>query len=550
MARQLYRFQLQDEVSPGIYAAIDDADQSRVTIIEVRPRSDKYPEDLKDLDEIANRVGCEVFSAGAYRYLVSRSEVQTNQITAELRNRGLLAKPAPASEKISHKPRRVLPILIALCLLIAAAVALYIFMRPPETLLRLEGSTTIGNELAPRLLVGFLRSKGAKDIQELPMTPQNKTHHDVRATLAGQWRPVIFSVIANGSGNSFKALHSHQADIGMSSRPINDKEVDLLSGEGNMRSPCCETIIGLDGLAVVVNDGNPVDELSREQLGLIFHGTIHDWSQVGGRPGPIHLYGRKPDSGTFDTFVDRVLKGDKAAFAPSLQVKESGDEITAAVASDAGGIGYVGLAQIHPAKALQISDGPNTASLLPSPFTVGTEDYVLSRRLFLYTPAQPTELAREFAEYAASPEGQEIVESVGYVKQTPSFENPPIPAAAPAAYRARVEGLSRLSINFRFQSNSDKLDNKALADIPRVRAALFEKHIRTGVQVIGFADSKGSASGSQKVSDQRAKVIAEKLRAYGIEVQDVGFGSAMPVADNDTDEGRQKNRRVEVWAKQ
>jgi outer membrane protein OmpA-like peptidoglycan-associated protein len=93
------------------------------------------------------------------------------------------------------------------------------------------------------------------------------------------------------------------------------------------------------------------------------------------------------------------------------------------------------------------------------------------------------------------------------------------------------------------------LDNKALADIPRIVDALSRRDVHTGVKVLGFADSKGTPAQNQRVSEQRAEVVAKSLRAYGIQVESFGFGSAIPVQDNATAEGRDKNRRVEIWSR-
>jgi len=458
-----------------------------------------------------------------------------------------MVQPLPPSRK--GKGRIALWISLAVVLLLAgAAASYYFFFLPPETVLRLEGSTTVGDELAPRLLEAFLKSQGAEDIREVPGTGENKAHRDVQAKLHGSWRPVTFSVLANGSPNAFTALASSRADIGMASRQIKDEEVITLQKLGNMKSPGSENVVAMDGIAVIVNRNNPVPNLTRQQIGQIFRGNITNWEQVGGQSAPIHLFGRDQESGTFDTFVARVLGGDKKAFAPGLKIEKNGDDIAKEIASDPDGIGYVGLAQIGSNKALPISDGPGTTPLMPSEFTVATEDYILSRRLYLYVPANPTEMARKFVDFALSPDGQKVVADVHYVTQTPHFEVFPIPDDAPADYKARVTGLRRMSLDFRFLPNVTTLDNKALADIPRVVAALNQNGIHN-VQVLGFADSKGLPQRNQELSEERARVVADTLKPYGITVEWAGFSSAIPVADNATDEGRNKNRRVEVWAR-
>ena len=178
---------------------------------------------------------------------------------------------------------------IAAILVVAAAVY-FLFFFPPETMLRLEGSTTVGDALAPAMLKAFLANEGAKDIEDVPASGDDKDHRDVRAKLPDHWRPVVFSVVANGSPNAFKALAAGRADIGMASRPIKDDEVRILSNLGDMRSPACEYIVALDGIAVIVNRNNPVPPLTRQQLNAIFRGTITDWARSAQNRRPIRFY--------------------------------------------------------------------------------------------------------------------------------------------------------------------------------------------------------------------------------------------------------------------
>ena len=173
----------------------------------------------------------------------------------------------------------------------------------------------------------------------------------------------------------------------MASRKIKPAEQAMLTALGDMTSPACEHVLALDGIAIVVNKGNAVPSLSRKQIEAIFSGQTTDWSQVGGRPGHIELFARDDRSGTYDTFKSLVLES--ASLAPETKRFEDSNALSDAVAADPNGIGFVGLPFVRSARAVPVSD-QNTAPLLPSAFTVAREDYVFSRRLFLYTPANPT----------------------------------------------------------------------------------------------------------------------------------------------------------------
>jgi phosphate transport system substrate-binding protein len=183
-------------------------------------------------------------------------------------------------------------------------------------------------------------------------------------------------------------------------------------------------------------------------------------------------------------------------------------------------------------------------------FTVATEDYVLSRRLFLYTPAAPQNaLVSWFIDFALSEEGQEIVHRIGFVKQSIDSQRPVRPANASRDYLAATNQAERLSLNFRFRSGKSELDSKALRDVNRLSTFFSDSRLRDRKLVLlGLADGKGAAAANLKLSRDRARIVAEHLVARGLSPNFVtGVGSELPIASNDTEQGRERNRRVEVW---
>jgi phosphate transport system substrate-binding protein len=465
--------------------------------------------------------------------------------------------PPPSAPEPVRRNNTKLFALIGGAVVLAAAAAFFFFWPSPETVLRLEGSANVGNDLAPALLRAFARHEGGTNISVqsnvIDDSSGNKaTQSQVRANMPGKWRPEVFQVLANESGNAFKALQGKTAEIGMASRRIDDKQVKELADIGDMRSPASEMVLGLDGIAVIVNRANPVAMLTRQQVTAIFSGRIADWSAVGGQPGAIHLYGGNPASGAFDTFVTLALAGDKKAFSPDLHVKENvkenGEAVAGAVASDPGGAGYVALSRIGPAKAVAVSDGAGTSALMPTPFNVATEDYVLSRRLYLYLPRNPSPMARRFAAFAEGPDGQDVVKQINFVEQKGGLIQQSVPASAPEKYRQLTAGRRRMTFDFRFEPGGDELDNKALADVERAVSSLSALSIKD-VYLLGFGDNGGTYQKDLELSRDRAIAVGKRLQERGLNVYTEGFSSEMPVADNSTDDGRSKNRRVEVWVK-
>ncbi len=418
-------------------------------------------------------------------------------------------------------------------------------INPDDIILRLSGSNTIGESLAPALAEEFLKQQGATDVKIISGDRDDEVF--VEGILPGDRAPKAIQIHAHGSATAFEDLASGRADIGMASRKIKPDEAAQLAGLGDMTSPTCEHIVGLDGIAVIVSRKNPVRTLSKDQIAQIFTGATGNWLQAGGTDGAINLYARDDKSGTYDTFRTLVL--DKAALAPSAKRIEDSRRLSDAVAQDPNGIGFVGLTYVQETEALAVYEN-GAAALLPTPFTVATEDYALSRRLFLYTAAQPQqELTRRFVDFALSSMGQNVVAEVGFVGQNVSAAAAAASSVAvPADYRRLTSGYDRLSLDFRFREGSSQLDNKAVADLSRVVTFVTDLHYSgDNLVLLGFDDSKEA---TDHLSKARADAVAQQFEQRGVKAATVmGFGSQIAVASNNTPEGRQKNRRVEIWLK-
>ncbi len=440
------------------------------------------------------------------------------------------------------RPFRWLPIALSGVLLTPAVHA----EGPTETLLRIQGSNTIGAKLAPALVEGLFQQQGLRGIRTVQGTLENEQRV---VAFNQQGRLVQVLIAAHGSSTGFTALRAGTAELAASSRPVKDSEVKVLAIAGDLRSANAEQVIAIDGLAIIVHPENPVKHLDTEQLAAVFAGELNNWSKLGGAPAAIKLYARDDQSGTYDTFKELVLNANGRKLDPAAQRFESNDRLAEAVMADRHGIGFVGLASVGQSKALPISNGEGLP-LPPSANSIATEDYPLSRRLFIYNlPGEQNPWAQRLIEFAHGPQGQAIVEKVGFISQnlrtmaiTPSKQ-------MPATYQQLAHQAQRLSVNFRFQEGSARLDNKALRDIDRVREYL-RAHEKSGKQVtlVGFGDAKSNAERADLLSRLRAMAVRRELRKNGVVISNiVGIGDEMPVADNQLEGGRLKNRRVEVW---
>ena len=223
---------------------------------------------------------------------------------------------------------------------------------------------------------------------------------------------VNISVRGGGSGVGIAALIDGTCDIAMASRPMKTKELKSARGKGI--NPLA-TVIAKDGIAIIVHPSNPLAEITLAQLKDIYTGKISNWKDVGGKPGKIVVISRDVASGTFEVFKKIVLKGAKTR-ADALMLA-SNKAVATTVEKTPGAIGYVGLGYISSkVKALAV-DGVE-----PTKETVVSGKYKLARPLYLYTDGKPTGLAKEFIDFVLSPEGQEIVDKIGFVPVKPTSE--------------------------------------------------------------------------------------------------------------------------------
>jgi phosphate transport system substrate-binding protein len=412
--------------------------------------------------------------------------------------------------------------------------------------LRIQGSNTIGAKLAPELVKGLFAAQGLRDIRSEDGARENE-----QRVLARQddGRLLVAEVAAHGSGTGFTALKDGSADLAASSRPVKDSEAASLVSLGDLRSPQAEQVIAIDGLAIIVHPSNPVVALSVEQIAKLFSGEIDDWAALGGKPGTVHLHARDDNSGTYDTFRELVLAPAGRSLAANAQRYESSNQLSDSVSQDPNGIGFIGLPYIRQAKAVAVAAG-DSYPMLPTPTLIATEDYPLARRLFLYNaPQLSNPWARALVDFAHSPRGQAIVADSGFIAQTVQAIKVAADAQMPADYRQLAQQAQRLSVNFRFQEGSATLDNKAHRDLQRVLDYLRQHDkLQNKVVLVGFGDPKSDPERAELLSKLRAMAVRRELAREGVLFREItGLGSELPVASNDQDDGRIRNRRVEVW---
>ena len=228
-----------------------------------------------------------------------------------------------------------------------------------------------------------------------------------------------FSITGGGSGTGIAALINGTTHIANSSREMTDDEIKQAKANGVEPIPI---VFAYDGLAVIVNDNNPVDDLTVEQIGDIFAGKITNWSDVGGDDMSISLYGRQTTSGTFVFFREKVVKGD---YSPAMQMMPGTSQIVEGVKQDVTGIGYSAIGYVKNStgiKAVSVSEKAGEQYISPlDDEKVFSGEYALTRPLFQYLNGKPEGALKQFIEFELSDEGLEIVLKEGFLPVTDEY---------------------------------------------------------------------------------------------------------------------------------
>ncbi|TLM79563.1 hypothetical protein FDY93_01420 [Microbulbifer harenosus] len=411
-----------------------------------------------------------------------------------------------------------------------------------NTLFRLTGSNTIGADLAPALVKDYLEHVGASGIHQR----SEGEKHWISARLKNE--EVVIPIIALGSSTGFKALDSGSADIAMASRRIKAAEVNALARVGDMTSPQAEHVIGLDALVITVHKDNPVTQLDVTQLADIYNGKIRNWAQLGGPDLPIRPLHRDLQSGTRATFDEEVFGGSRTA-APFIHEVSGNHETRALIERDRAAIGYLPFADADGLHKVAIKSG-ELAAVVPDRGIIATEDFPLTRRLYLYrSPGSLHPHVNAFLRFVESHHGQQIVADTGFINLTPVAIKLSPYANAPENYRNLMTSGSRLSISFRFADGSAELDNRALRDLHRLQDFMArEENRHLNLTLVGFSDRMTNANISDLISRFRAlKVQGALLRDHQMgDSQIMSVGAFAPLTAN-SEQGPVKNSRVEVW---
>jgi len=219
------------------------------------------------------------------------------------------------------------------------------------------------------------------------------------------------TVIGGGSGVGIAALMDGTTDIAMSSRSLKMDERMKLQDAGKAIK---EVTIAKDALSVIVNPNNKVSKLTREQIEGIYTGKIKNWKEVGGDDMQIVVYARETSSGTYEFMKTNVMNNKN--YASSVLNMPATGAIIQSVGQTKGAIGYVGLAYLtKEVKDVAVSYDKGKTFVIASLENAKNKTYPIVRPLFYFYPSSKEKAVKPFLDFVLSPQGQKIVDEVGYI---------------------------------------------------------------------------------------------------------------------------------------
>jgi phosphate transport system substrate-binding protein len=429
----------------------------------------------------------------------------------------------------------------------------------------IAASRDVSEGLVARLIEGFASHNNAA-FSATPLTADQ-----VKLDLGGGDDKASVTLASSSSTDAVRSLIGGSADLAATTRPVLDAERGALGTAANASN---ETVIALDAIAIAVSPQNPVKAINKDDMSRIFSGEISDWEQLGGAPGPINLYVRNAGAGTAVGFEQIVMQPAAARISTNAEILGSDADVSTAVANDPRGIGITSFSAIGGAKALDLRGACGIQTPVTD-FTVKTEEYPLTRRIYMYKPRTSIpQAAADIVDFIKSNDGQTIVNASGFVgqdvvslsvnEQGLRFLSASLPLDLDAGFSdvqrmmTEFSASNRLSLTFRFEPGSTNLDIRAQQDVQRLASKLRAGQFQGKELVIaGFSDSQGPGDANLALSRARAQqVVRAVLEAAGGEDQiggarlrAVGYGEVAPLRCNDSERGRGINRRVEVWLK-
>ncbi|MFP3974687.1 MAG: phosphate ABC transporter substrate-binding protein [Chloroflexota bacterium] len=259
-----------------------------------------------------------------------------------------------------------------------------------------QGSSQTGdqNNQEQTELSGTITESGSTSVKPLV--------EEMAAAFMQKHPKVQIEIGGGGSGKGVSDCAADISDIGAASRPVKLSEQDMIPYP-----------IARDAVAIVVNEANPIDELTMKQVAQIYVGEISNWADLGwAEGGEISVYCREKGSGTLDCFVSNLIKAvgyEEDQIIDEAERVDSNAGMQAGAQGDESGIGFVSLGYVQGLQVIKLDGIEATME------NCASGEYPVLRRLRLLTKTCPDEPIKSFIDFCRSDEGQQIAEELGYV---------------------------------------------------------------------------------------------------------------------------------------
>lgn len=430
------------------------------------------------------------------------------------------------------------------------------------------GSNAIGAGLLPSLIEFYALMN---DMDSIEMLDDNieESLFILESTVGGP--NVDITVMSSNGSTAIEALLNRTAALGMlSTTPSFYGTSDAYANFVEAVEPGDNNIIGLDGLAIVVQQGNQVDSLSIDQIAGIFSGAIANWADVGGNNTPISVYALEDTLSSAQFFSSAVLAPLGGTVSPGARLYSDNRQLANAVSDDPNAIGFVSIAFAGSTKTLSLRDQCG-GLFTPSPFSLKSEDYPLMQQLHIIPmAASMTDMAKNFLGFVDTDVAQTAVIQGGFanldIVELPFSQQGDrlislVLANNDNAERAVVTELvedfhyaRRLSSTFRFDFTATSLDNNNANKIARL--ARYIRDVGTPnmeIIVAGFSSTAGSSAQNASLAENAAQLIEAQLSAAlgstGVSVVSKGYGDISPLSCDVDTRNAHINQRVEIWVK-
>lgn len=323
------------------------------------------------------------------------------------------------------------------------------------------------------------------------------------------------------------------------------------------------TPIGYDAVQIISSATALNGKIDAKTLRGIWQGDITNWNQLGGADKPIRLILPIYADDLFNSFAQFDAGMTAETITPNVEYFLSPDAIIDAVSQTMDTVGLI--YKSHPMERTIALDMGCEITTAPTAFSIQSMEYPLSFQVTMnsntnYAPRT----AKNIQTYAQTPAGQAVLSNAGLIPLVGQHIDSTLhgkrfgDAIAGASsdiglntlkeFKRFADNATRLGTTLYFAANGRDLDDKSSKMIPALTALLSsDKYNGKTIQLVGFSDSIGGASSNESISLTRARHVQSILSNNGINSDAVGFGEVAPIDCNDTEYGRSKNKRVEIW---